>query len=107
MIWFVVWTVLVVGALALFFVLLRRLWRQAVELGRQLAVASEVVAQLADQVEALRKAAERDPIRPTLFDDPDIAVRRYVEVKAAAEGRREQRAGRLARTIDGWRTYWT
>ncbi|HWJ84463.1 MAG TPA: hypothetical protein VNR62_03485, partial [Cellulomonas sp.] len=71
MVWFVVWTVLVLGALVVVGMLLRRLWRQAVALGRQLAEASEVLARLAEQVEALRAANQRDPglTAPTVFAD--------------------------------------
>jgi hypothetical protein len=107
MVWFVVWAVLVIGALVFVALLLRRLWFQAVELGRQLAVASDVAARLADQVEALQAAAEREPTSATLFDDPDVARARVAALREAARGRRAERAERTARTAAGWRSYWT
>ncbi|ROS30647.1 hypothetical protein [Cellulomonas sp. PhB150] len=109
MIWFVVWTVLVLGALVVIAVLLRRLWRQAVALGRQLAEASDVLARLADQVEALQAAQERDPdlTAPALFDDPDVLRARLAALRDSAAGRRAERTERAARTATGWRAYWS
>ncbi|MDM7831180.1 hypothetical protein [Cellulomonas edaphi] len=109
MIWFVVWTVLVIGAVLVIGRLLLRLWRQAVALGRQLAEASEVLARLAEQVDALQAAAERDPrsTAPTVFDDPGPLLGRVIELRYAAHDRRVDRAGRAARTAAGWRAYWS
>jgi hypothetical protein len=107
MFWFVVWALLVIGALVFVALLLRKLWFQAVELGRQLAVASDVAVRLADQVEALQAAAEREPTRATLFDDPDVMRARIAELREAARGRRAERAERTARAAAGWRSYWT
>lgn len=109
MVWFVVWTVLVLGALVVVGVLLRRLWRQAVALGRQLAEASEVLARLAEQVEALQAANQRDPglTAPTVFADTDELRARLAALRDAADGRRAARAERAARTVAGWRAYWS
>lgn len=109
MIWFVVWTVLVLGALVVVAVLLRRLWRQALVLGRQLAEASDVLARLADQVEALQAANGRDPdlTAPSLFDDADVLRARLAALRDSAAGRRAERADRAARTAAGWRAYWS
>jgi biopolymer transport protein ExbB/TolQ len=109
MIWFVVWTVLVLGALVVIALLLRRLWRQAVALGRQLAEASEVLARLADQVEALQATSGRDPdlTAPTLFDDPEVLRARLAALRDSAAGRRAERAERATRTAAGWRAYWS
>ncbi|GEL93526.1 hypothetical protein CCO02nite_01840 [Cellulomonas composti] len=102
---FWLWTVLVVGTLVGAFFLARRLWRSALALGRELARATEVSAELAQRVDELQAiaAASRVPIGPTLFADPE-------PLRARREELRAERAGRRARRLEvarGWRVYWT
>jgi len=109
MIWFVVWTVLVLGAAVVLFLLLRRLWRQAVALGRELSAASLVAARLAEQVDALQAAADRDPSRtdPTVFAELDVLRQRLAELREAKGARAAARLERARRTQQSWRAYWT
>ena len=59
MLWFSVWTVLVLATLGGAFLLGRSLWRSAVALGRELSRAADVTAQLAERVDELQAAAGR------------------------------------------------
>ncbi|WP_029287275.1 hypothetical protein [Cellulomonas sp. HZM] len=106
MIWFLVWTVLVLGACAFLFWVGRRLWRQAVALGRALGTAADVASRLADQVDELQRVAERPSTGPTLLADPDELRERVRELRAAAGDRRAERAERNAATARSWRAYW-
>ena len=107
MLWFTVWTVLVLATLGGAFLLGRSLWRSAVALGRELSRAAEVTAQLADRVDELRAAAETRETGPTLFADRDVLRARLAEVRAGAAERRAEREGRRAATRLRWRAYWT
>jgi len=105
--WFTVWTVLVLATLGGAFLLGRRLWRSAVALGHELGRASEVADRLAVRAEELRAAAEsRPPVGPTLFADRDeLRVQRDL-LRAQRQARREARGERDARTRESWRAYW-
>ena len=89
MLWFSVWTVLVLATLGGAFLLGRRLWRSAVALGRELGRAADVAAQLAERVDELQAAAE--PARHR-----SDAVRRPAVLRARLDALREAAAGRRA-----------
>ena len=77
MLWFSVWTVLVLATLGGAFLLGRRLWRSGVALATELGRAAEVAEQLAVRVDELQAAAAalRPDTGPNLFDDPVRDVR--------------------------------
>jgi hypothetical protein len=104
--WFSVWAVLVVGTLVGAFFLGRRLWRSAVALAAELSRAAGTAQQLADRVEELRATAADRDTGPTLLADVATVRRRYDEVRAAARGRRGERAARHRRTWASWGAYW-
>ncbi|MBT0995153.1 hypothetical protein KIN34_12760 [Cellulomonas sp. DKR-3] len=106
MLWFLLWTVLVLGTLAGAFFLGRRLWRSTLALGRELGRASEVLAVLADRADELaRLARENAPdTGPTLFGDRDEL--RDVRDRLRTE-REERRAVRVLDAAQGWRAFWT
>jgi hypothetical protein len=106
--WFSVWTVLVIAALVGAFFVARRLWRSGVALVTELGRAAEVVEQLATRVEELQAAAAalRPDTGPTVFADPGEMYDRYAELRVAAAGRRVGRANRRAATRRAWRAYW-
>ncbi|WP_315097630.1 hypothetical protein [uncultured Cellulomonas sp.] len=106
MLWFSVWTVLVLATLAGTFLLGRRLWRSAVALWRELARAGEVTAQLADRVEELRAAAGSPETGPTLFGDRDLLQARFTALRTEAAERRASREERRAATRLRWAAYW-
>jgi hypothetical protein len=86
--WTLLWAVLVLGSLWVFFVLGRSLWRKASDLLAELGTASERLAEVSAQLDAL---GDRPPVReePAVFADP-AELRR----ERAAHARRQARAGR-------------
>jgi hypothetical protein len=62
--WVLVWVLLVLGAALLFFLLGRRLWRQARALSAELGTATERLTELTDRLEALDGAPVARPERP-------------------------------------------
>ncbi|WP_426595834.1 hypothetical protein ACPPVS_09375 [Cellulomonas sp. McL0617] len=108
MLWFSVWTVLVLATLAGAFFLGRRLWRSGTALARELGHAAEVAEQLAARVDELQAAAAalRPDTGPTLFADPAQMYDRYAELRVAAAGRRVARSDRREATRRSWRAYW-
>ena len=106
--WFSVWTVLVLATLTGAFFLGRRLWRSGVALGKELGRAAEVADQLARRVEELQEAAAalRPDTGPTVFADPGEMYDRYADLRVAAAGRRVARQSRRAATQRAWRAYW-
>ena len=108
MLWFSVWTVLVLATLTGAFFLGRRLWRSGVALAQELGRAAEVVDQLARRVEELQAtaAALRPDTGPTVLADPAEMYDRYAELRVAAAGRRVAGADRRRATRRGWKAYW-
>jgi len=104
--WFSVWTVLVLATLGGAFLLGRRLWRSAVALGRELSRAADVAAQLAERVDELQAAAGTRDTGPTLFADRDVLRARRDELRQAAQGRRAAREQRHVATRLRWQAYW-
>ena len=99
MLWFTVWTVLVLGTLAGAFFLGRRLWRSLVALGREVERARDVAERLSARAAELEEQARAAgvEVRPALGQDADELRRRVEELRAA---RRERRALRRARHRD-------
>jgi hypothetical protein len=58
MIWVAVWAVLVLAAAAVFFLLGRDLWRKAKALTRELGIATDQLAQIADRLDDLDPATQ-------------------------------------------------
>jgi len=104
--WFSVWTLLVLATLAGAFLLGRRLWRSALALGRELSRAADVASQLADRVDELQAARGPVDTGPTLFADPEPLRARLAELRAAAAGRRAEREDRRTATRLRWAAYW-
>jgi hypothetical protein len=63
MIWVLIWAVLVIGALAVLFLLGRRLWRQTKALSRELSVAADRFAEVSDRLAELDAARHGGPPR--------------------------------------------
>ncbi len=108
MLWFSVWTVLVLATLGGAFLLGRRLWRSGLALAKELGHAAELAEQLAVRVDELQAvaAAMRPDTTPTVFADPAQMYDRYAELRVAAAGRRVARQGRRHATQRSWRAYW-
>jgi hypothetical protein len=106
--WFSVWTVLVLATLTGAFFVGRRLWRSGLALAKELGRAADVAAQLAARVDELQAAAAalRPDTGPTVFADPGEMYDRYAELRVVAAGRRVARADRREATRRSWRAYW-
>ena len=104
MLWFTVWTVLVVGSLVGAFFLLRHPYR----VGRAVAAggggAAAAMAAVAARTAELTAAAEaRSVPAPVELSDPEPARRRREETLAVKARRREARAARHEETYRRWR----
>lgn len=91
MLWFLVWTVLVVLAVVVLGRLAWVVFRKGVALTRELGAASERLSAIAAQVEQLREP--REPSEPAVFADPR-QLRREREQRAKELRRRRARAAR-------------
>ncbi|HLS03152.1 MAG TPA: hypothetical protein VK030_00155 [Actinomycetales bacterium] len=95
--WLLIWTLLVIGSLALGFFLFRNLWRKARALMDELARASEVLAELTERTseltEVLQKAEEARAAAKPEFTDV-VAVRREIETVRKARLKKKQRRHR-------------
>src|SRR5450756_461941 len=90
MLWFTVWSVLVVGALVVGYWLWRRLYRSVKTTMVEVNRGSELVAAVADRIDTLRSTAEPFVPRAGLSHDP-------VEARAHLAALRKDRARRSAR----------
>lgn len=108
MLWFVVWTVLVLATLAGAFWLGRRLWRSLVALGAELARAGEVATLLADRTAELEEVARarQGEVRPALGTDPDALRVRVEELRAVRRTQRARRRERHRATVRDASTRW-
>ena len=106
MLWFSVWTVLVLATLGGAFLLGRSLWRSTVALAHELSRAADVAAQLAERVDELQAAAGTRDTGPTLFADRDVLRARLDALREAAAGRRAEREQRHVATRLRWQAYW-
>ncbi len=105
MLWFSVWTVLVLATMVGAFAVGRDLWRKARALLDELGRASEVFGELAVQAAALADAAAsleavraaRDP-----FADPVAARRARATIHGRRAQRRSAREERNRATTESW-----
>ena len=104
MLWFAVWTVLVLATLAGAFWLGRDLWRKGKALLAELQRAGDVVGALGDRAEALT-AAGAAPVRHDVLSDPQVHRERLAALSARRVERRADRALRHADTFTRWRRY--
>lgn len=108
MLWFTVWTVLVLATLAGAFLVGRRVWRSGVALAHELGRAGDVAAQLSQRAAELEDQARAAHVaqRPALGADAEELGARVEQLRAV---RREQRARRRERhrtTVADAATRW-
>ena len=89
MLWFVVWTVLVVAALATLGLVVRSVFRKGVALVHEMGEAAELLGEAAEQAERLG-GPPPDP-EPAVFADPH-------ELRRQRRRRDRRRSGRRAAT---------
>lgn len=103
MLWFVVWTVLVLASLAGAFLVFRRLYRSAKALLAELGRASDLLAELDRRTAELTdRARAAHPVTPVELADPEPARRRRAATRAAADRRRARRLARREETFGRW-----
>ncbi|MDD9207363.1 hypothetical protein PU560_12930 [Georgenia sp. 10Sc9-8] len=98
--WFVVWAVLVAGALLVLALLMWRLWRRARALGAELQRATELTAALDDHTATLTSAG---PTVPGVVADPVTLARAHGARGRVRAARQARRGRRLARATERWR----
>lgn len=99
MLWFALWSVLVLGTGVGAFFLFRRVYRSAKALVTELGRAEELLTRLdARTAELTEQAAAAHPVLPVDLTDPEPARRRRALARAATERRRAaSRAAALRR----------
>jgi hypothetical protein len=102
--WFTVWTVLVVGMLVGAFWLGRDLWRKARALLAELGRASDVLARLGETA-AGRAETAHEPVWAQLFGDRAPLRARVQELRRERGERAERGAERHLVTFARWRAY--
>jgi hypothetical protein len=100
--WFIVWSVLVVAAFGVGWALWRRLYRAARATMVEVSRGADVVAGLADQVDALHGAAEPFIPRAGLSHDPVEARARVTALRKEREHRAVRRRRAHAGTYERW-----
>lgn len=106
MLWFIVWTLLVLGTVAGAFFLGRDLWRKGKALVAELGRAGEMAGALADRADALAAATPEHVPSHDLFTERTVPRDRLAQLSDERAQRRELRRLRNARTVAGWRAYW-
>ncbi|WP_372595238.1 hypothetical protein [Actinotalea sp.] len=105
MLWFWVWTLLVVGTLVGAFFLGRRLYRSGRALVEEAGRAAELASVLSERVTELEAVEQQHPVRPVRIGDRDAARDRWVEAGEIRERRRERRRTRFRATYERWRSF--
>lgn len=104
MLWFTVWTLLVLGTLAGAFFLVRGVYRSAKGLLRELERAATVTEQLAQRVDELAATVGTTP-DPVELVDPEPARARMVSARQRRARRDARRAGRHAEAFRRWQSF--
>lgn len=103
MLWFAVWTTLVLATLVGAFLLGRRLWRSVKALMAQLRETSDVLEQLQVRIEELEALRGPEPVfRPTLLATEDERQRWRAVRLENRERRAARRDRRRAATYERW-----
>lgn len=102
--WFTVWTVLVLATLAGALWLGRDLWRKGRSLLAEVQRAGDVVSAMADRADELT-AAQHRPLTHDLLTDPATHQEHLAGLRAARDLRRAERQLRHVSTFARWRAY--
>lgn len=105
MLWFSVWTVLVVGTLVGAFWLGRDLWRKARALLDELNRATTTLERLEERQAELAALAPAHPVEPVDLVDPTRAHERLATARLATQERRAARAARHEAVYARWRSF--
>lgn len=106
MLWFTVWSVLVLGTVVGAFFLLRHVYRSGKALLVAVGRAGELLDRLSDRVDELAEVvAAARPVAPVDLRDPAAARARRAAAAEATARRRARRDDRRAATYRRWRSF--
>lgn len=106
MLWFTVWTVLVLGTLVGAFFLLRHVWRAAKALMAELERAGDIAERLGTRAEELREEMEaRAALHPVELADPEPARARREALAPMRAARAARKSARHETTYARWRAF--
>lgn len=105
MVWFTIWTLLVLATLGGAFLLGRNLWRKGKALVAELGRAGALAGDVADHGDQWAAAAPRTPGSHDLLTDRAVHRARVSTLREARSARRTRRRGQHARTVRGWWAY--
>ena len=106
MLWFSVWTVLVLVTLGGGFLLGRDLWRKSKALLAELARAGDAASRFATRTDELTAAAAQAPaVTHDVLTDPVVPRARVAGLRARRAVLQEVRRLRHDQTVRGWRAY--
>jgi len=103
--WFLVWTLLILGTLVGAFVLGRSVFRSGTALIGEAGRAGERFGALADRVSELEERAAEHPVRPVDLADRQAARNGWDEAGAVRAARRLRRRLRYQLTFARWRSF--
>lgn len=105
MLWFWVWTLLIIGTLVGAFFLGRHVFRSGKALLAEVGRAGEQLGALGQRVSELEASAPQHPVRPVDLADRTAARRGWDEVGEVRAERRRRRRLRYRRTYERWRSF--
>lgn len=103
--WFLIWTVLVVGALGALVAVVWNLWPKVKALFAALEVASNQLDRLAHRIDELTAEPHPEPRPVTAFGDIEAAKAHIEERNVARALRRAARQLRHQQQFDRWRAF--
>ncbi|RYV50692.1 hypothetical protein [Pengzhenrongella frigida] len=105
MLWFTVWSVLVLATLGGGFLLGRDLWRKGKALLVEVGRAGDLASTFAVRTDELTAAGQQLAVTHDLFTVRAVPLARRAELRAARDRRRAVRQQRHDQTIAQWRGY--
>ncbi|MPV38904.1 hypothetical protein [Georgenia subflava] len=100
--WWLIWILLVLGALGAGALLVLRLWRQVKALGREVAGLGEAAERLSSAADEDQSTASQRYVPGALGEDRTLETARRTRERVKA-ARARQRQGRLDRSAARWR----
>lgn len=106
MLWWILWTVLVVGAVVVGFLLVRHVYRSGKAVAAEFARAAEVAGRLEERVAELTEVvAAAHPVGPANVDDPARAHQVRAAAREVMDRRRARRDARREATYRRWLSF--
>jgi hypothetical protein len=105
-VWWILWTVLVLGAVVGGFFLVRHVYRSGKAMAAAAGRAAEVADRLEERIAELTEAAAAaHPVEPVNVDDPERARRVRAAAREGMDRRRARRDARREATYRRWLSF--